>query len=167
MHALAGASYDVEGACAADPEGNFCREMSPEYEAAFAAGLADERIAAFGSMAPGDFDKFGAEGLKRIDRPVFHMVGSLDNPEGAAEIWAALQGGDSLQLEILQGGHNVFTDLSGTVESVDGELIDPEEGWRITRAYALAFARLHTGDASGEPLLSGELEVSSAAVLSR
>lgn len=170
LHALGGAAYD-EALIAACLDGSdtsaYCSTMSEEDAARFRAGFADPRIAAFISMAPGDYRLFG-EGLGQIAAPVLHMTGELDPATGgdADDIWAALAGGQNLRVELLGGGHQSFTDYSGVLESFDG-LIDPEEGWRITDAYALAFASYHLGDASAAPVLDGEITVSEQAVLMR
>ncbi len=165
VHALAGAAFDVDGACAEDPRSAFCDEMTPDIEALLNAGLADPRVDAIMTLASGDLDKYGEAGIAQIDRPLLHMTASLDDPAGNDELWAALrQTPAPLRVDIAGGGHNMFTDFSGTIDS-DGELIDPEVGWRIVRAYTLAFGELQRGDASVAPVLDGSLEVAPEAAL--
>ncbi len=161
IHALAGATYDVDGACAEDPGGSFCAQMTPEIQAELEAGA---RLAAVVSMAPGDEEKFGA-GLGAIDRPILHMTGALDDPARNDLVWAGLQGvAGARRVDVAEGGHNLFTDFSGSLDS-PGELIEPEEGWRIVRAYVLAAALEATGDGSVAAVLDGSVPVSELATL--
>ncbi len=165
--ALAGATYDpaVLDACTPDAS-SFCSTMTPALDAAFRASAPDPRVVAAVPMAAGDYALFGADGLGAIEVPVLQMTGELDPGDGAA-FWAALQGGANRRVDILGAGHQAFTDFSGVLP--DGGTIDPEEGFRIVRAYALAATRRATAaeDDAARALLDGDVVLSDAAVLSR
>jgi len=163
--ALAGATYDpaVIDACTPDTSG-FCSTMTPALAGAFLAGERDARVVAAVAMAAGDYDLFGAAGVGAIEVPVLQMTGEMDPGDGDA-YWAALQGGANRRLHVLGAGHQAFTDFSGVLE--DGGTIDPEEGFRIIRAYGLAAVRAGLGDTRVAVVLDGERPVADAAVISR
>ena len=71
---------------------------------------------------------------------------------------------DARRLRLVGGGHLAFTDFSGQLES--GELIQPEEGWRILNGYTLAFALHSFGEPNLEGILDGSLSLGDAAVIS-
>ncbi len=169
--ALAGARYDLDNILPACDAGtgpsSFCSTMSPAYAERFAAGFSETRIRAWIPMAPGDFNLFGAAGCSGLSAPVLLMTGELDPRTGddAGPYWAALDRGENRHIELLGGGHQTFTDFSGVLESFEG-LMDPAEGFRITIGYVLAFALRHgLGDVSAQPVLDGELSLSSEALL--
>jgi hypothetical protein len=92
------------------------------------------------------------------------MTGGLDPSLDGDPIWDALEGPDHRRVHLPLGGHNVFTEFSGALDPPGA--MDPEEGFRIVRAYALAFAELHArGDDAGRPILDGELPISDQAEL--
>lgn len=169
LHALAGATYDLEQLLPACADGtgnpNFCGELDEAAQARFAAGFFEDRISAFIPMAAGDYGLFGP-GLATAQGPILMMNGTLDPNTELPLIWEGLQGEDREHLTILGGGHQTFTDFSGILEHMDG-LIDPEEGFRIIDAWALAWARVYTGDESPRPLLDGEVSVSDSAEIER
>lgn len=170
LHALAGATYDVDTVAACAPkatEDGFCSTMTRELEALFLAGFTDARFLTHISMAPGDFRLFGAAGLAAVQVPVLHMTGSMDPQTGgdSEDIWAAFQasGTGSQRVELVGGGHQTFTDFSGQLEEAD---MAPEEGWTIVQAYALGWAKATVGDPERyAPLFSGELSISDSAWL--
>jgi len=169
LHALAGAGYDealIEQCLDGSDTSSYCSTMTDALADALRGGFPDPRIRAYISMAPGDYRLYG-EGLSdATGGPVMLMTGDMDDRTGpdADAIWAALGGGDNLHVRTAGGGHQTYTDYSGILESFEG-LIEPEEGWRITNAYALAWLRRHLGDDSAEDLLDGTLTVSDAAEL--
>jgi len=169
LFALGGAEYDVDHLAAACSSGTgpdeFCSTWMPDYEPVFGGGFLDPRFDAHIAMAPGDYGLYGA-GLGEVQRPVLHLSGGLDprTPDSDA-IFAALRGEDDLRVHITSGGHQTFTDYSGILEDFEG-LIDAEEGFRIVKIYATAFADGFLGDEIGAPVLSGELEVSPEVELS-
>jgi predicted dienelactone hydrolase len=163
-HAVGGATYAPID-CPPTVDDGFCSTMDPDQEALFAQGFRDDRADALIAMAPGDYDLFG-DGLAAIDRPELLMTAGLDpNPESDL-FWDALSGADDVRVHLPTAGHNAFTVFSGPPLD-PASAIDPEEGWRIVRTYALAFAeREARGNPDGEPLLDGELGVSDLATLS-
>lgn len=170
--AAAGAPYDLEtlGPACLDGTGPsaFCSTWSERAEAIFEAGLRDERVGAVVAMAPGDSDLFVLEALGALSVPVMLMNGDLDpaTSSDGDDYWESLQGGADRRVVIAGGGHQVFTDFSGELDAVDGE-IEAEEGFAITDAYALAWAWRALGDESGAAVLDGEEGVSEAVTLSR
>jgi len=169
VHALAGASYDaalIDACLAGEDTSSYCSTMTASLAEALRGGLPDPRIRGFISMAPGDYRLFDEGLADATGGPVMLMTGDMDDRTGpdADAIWSALSGGENLHVRMSGGGHQTYTDYSGVLESFDG-LIAPEEGWRITNAYALAFLRYHLGDALALPVLDGSLTVSDAAEL--
>jgi len=165
IHAWAGAPFDVDqlGAdCAAGTGNNgYCSELTDELEAIFAGDLSDPRVDAFVSTAPGDMEFFGAHGLAQITRPLLYMTGSEDYSDERAAIWDALRGDGHQHTQITGGAHNVFTDYSGLIED---QSVDAATGFDIVNAWVLAWARVHAGDTSAQPLLFGDVSVSDAAI---
>jgi predicted dienelactone hydrolase len=170
LHALAGAEYDmaaIETSCSESDSG-FCDGYTEIRQARFAQGLEEARIVAHISMAPGDFRYFGTQGIAAVETPVFLMTGELDESTGSDSepTWDALVGEQHLRIHLLGGGHTSFTDYAGLFE--DSEVgLDPEEGWRIIRGYALAFANLYAGDDTWDYLLREEATISESAVMMR
>ncbi len=176
MHALAGATYDIEtiapGCYDGSDTSEFCSTMSPAYEALFQQGFADPRLRAILAMGAGDLRLFGDTGIATIDRPGLWMAGELDGADAEAEeIFSVLQGGpDGLELnrrvQVLGAAHNFCIDLTAALD-LDAT-IDDEEGWRIARSFALAWARRHGLDEDTvDVVLDGDVSVSDAVVLSR
>lgn len=167
LHALAGAEYDLDTLrlVCEDGTGNpsFCGELDGAALARFAAGFHDARIAAFIPMAAGDYGLFN-QGLTAARGPILMMSGTLDPNADGPLIWEALRAEGRLHLSLIGGGHQTFTDFSGILEDTEG-LMDPSEGFRVINAWALAYARVHCGDARPQPLLDGEVSVSANAVL--
>jgi predicted dienelactone hydrolase len=167
LHALAGAGYDeaLIGQCLDGSDtSSYCSTMTGALAERLRQGFSEPRVQAFISMAPGDYRLYGASLAEVDQRPILLMTGDLDERTGpdAEPIWEALRGGGNLHLRLAGGGHQTFTDYSGILETGD-DLMDPEEGWRITDAYALAFLGYHRGDARMAEVLEGELAVSALA----
>lgn len=172
VHALGGATYAIDDLLPACLDGSdtssFCSTMDEAQADQFRAGLGDPRIKAVVAMAPGDFRLFGSGGIAAIDRPELLMTGGHDGSSATDgdPAWAALDEPDDVRAHLPIAGHQAFTDFSGLLGDPP-DSIDPEEGWRIVRTLALAFAELHgRGDDAGEPLLDGTIEVSDQVVLS-
>ena len=173
LFGLAGGAYDIEGlgpACAAGTgPASFCSTYTDALGGRLQAGFSDDRVDAWIPMAPGDANLFSADGLAALSAPVMVLSGDLDprvgdNPE---QYWAAMGRGESRHVVVSGGGHQTFTDYSEVLESFDG-LIGAEEGWDITNAYVLAFARVHgLGDDDLRPVLDGEVVISAAAEVQR
>jgi predicted dienelactone hydrolase len=165
-HAVGGARYAMDtlepGCEDGSDTSSFCSTMTPEQAARFRQGFADPRIQTLISMAPGDWRLF-ADGLAEIDVPTLLMTGGLDPGTDGEPIWQDLAHPDDVHVDIPQGGHNVFTDLSGVIDS--GDTLEPEEGFLIVRTWALAFAsRYGRGDEGAMPIIDGSAEVSPACV---
>lgn len=165
--ALAGAAYDlagIEAGCAADPSDPLCSDLDEAALARFAAGFRDDRLAAAIPMAPGDYARFGADGVAAVSTPTLLMTASEDQPPGseADALWAALGGDSHLRVVIEGGGHQSFTDYADQLEDVP---LDREEGFRIVRVYALARALAAAGEADVAAILDGTEPVSEAATL--
>ncbi len=170
LHGLAGAAYDealIADCLSGADTSSYCSTMTDAWADLFRAGFSDDRVRAWVSMAPGDYRLYGA-GLAEAAGPFLHMTGELYPRTGTdnEDIWAGLQGGESLRVQILGGGHQTFTDYSGVLESFDG-LIEAQAGFDIINPYALAFLDYHRGDDRGAPLLGGDVVVSAQATLMR
>lgn len=170
LFAAAGASYDaaLQAAClSGDDTSAYCSTMTEAHAEVLAAGFDEPRVAAWIPMAPGDFRLFGTAGVAHLDVPVVLLSGELDPQVGdnPMRYWEALRDGaaaDHRHLEILGGGHQTFTDFSGTLEDFEG-LISAEEADPVVLGTVLAAARLHgLGDASVQPVLDGEITWSAA-----
>ncbi len=158
--ALAGATYDVDGTTPACLDGRdtseFCTGMVDADVDRLREGFTDDRIDAVMAMAPGDWRLF-KDGLADINVPTLHMTGDID-PSGSGNepIWDSLDGPDATRVDIINGGHLTFTDLSGS--SIDPNAVVPQEqGDPIVFAYTLAFARRWTGEQALGPVLAGEV----------
>lgn len=167
MLALAGARFDVDGleaGCVSDPSDAICTDLDAAALARFEAGFAEPRLAAVVPMAPGDYRRFGAEGIAAITTPVQLMTASEDQPPGSEvdELWAALGGAPHLRVGLEGGGHQSFTDYADLIEDVP---LDREEGFRIVNVYVLARALASAGDPEVEAILAGEEAVSPYASL--
>ena len=170
LYAVGGSPFDAAGIakdCAGGSTDAICSTMTDELATAFEADYRDDRVDGLLPMASGDFSRFGAASVAAVQVPVFMMDGSLDEGkiEQSESYWSALGGSPHRRLHLVGGHHNTFTDYSGVLEEHD-ELIDPEEGWRILGAYALAFARQVDGDAAVDGFLEGEPAISEAVQLS-
>jgi len=166
LYAVGGSPFDaagIEADCAAGSDDAICSTLDAELLAAFSSSYRDDRVDALLPMASGDFSRFGAANVAAVEVPVLMMDGSLDTgkAEESTWYWDALGGEPHRRLHLVGAHHNTFTDYSGLIEQHE-ELIDPEEGWRIVRTYALAFARFVDGDTSLEGFLSGDPAMSSA-----
>jgi predicted dienelactone hydrolase len=170
LFAAAGARYDAAliAACLDGSDTSaYCSTMTASEAEALQAGFSEPRVDAWIPMAPGDFRLFGDAGLSGLSAPVLLMTGSVDPRTGAdaAPYWAALDRGDNRHVSITGGGHQTFTDFSGTLENPEG-LIAAEDGFPIVEGFVLAFANRHgLGDARMQPALDGEVRWSDAAVL--
>lgn len=172
-HAIGGAEWALDtllpGCADGTDDGPFCSTLDDAQVDLFAAGLGDPRVRALIPMAPGDWRLF-QDGLAAIDVPVLLMTGGEDGSVGTDgdPIWADLDGPLDLRVHLPGGGHNAFTDFSGTALDPTATL-DPEEGFRIVSTYALLFAEDRTGgrvSAEGAALLSGEAGLSDEAEVS-
>ena len=95
------------------------------------------------------------------------MILTLDVQLDAGMMRAQVRG-DNRHVRLPTGGHQTYVDLGESLEDMSG-MIPIEEGWRITRIYALAFLRYHLG---GDPradelaaVLDGSLQVDDGAEL--
>lgn len=170
--AAAGAAYDTAALDAGCQDGTgsstLCSDWSEQVRARLDEGLLDERFGSIAPMAPGDLDLFGAAGVAETAVPALLMNGDLD-PATASDgdlYWEALAGGADRRVIIAGGAHDVFTDFSGLLDPVEGE-IAPEEGFRIVNAFGLAWVWRTLGDERGAALLDGDRAVSAAAELIR
>lgn len=165
-----GARYDaaVLAACLDGSDTSaFCSTMTAADAERFEAGFSEPRVSAWIALAPGDQRLFGGEGLSGLSAPVLLMTGSVDPRTGgdAAPYWAALDRGENRHVSVVGGGHQTFTDFSGTLENPEG-LISAEDGFPIVEGYVLAFANRHgLGDTRMQPVLDGDISWSDAAVL--
>lgn len=161
--ALAGASYTdmLVERCAADELGDaFCSEMDAESEAIFAAGLGDDRFDAVISMAAGDATLFG-DGIADVSIPLLQMVAEGDgNPPGDASddaYWQLTTGEDDLRVNMLEGGHNNYTDTCLLVPLRCSETLDAQDALLWLRTYALGWTRaVVLEDAEVAELLAGD-----------
>jgi hypothetical protein len=127
----------------------------------FRAGFVDPRVLALISMAPGDFRLYGADGVAAVSVPTFLMTGGLDpeQDEDGARYWDALDQPDDVHLSIPALGHQGFTAFAGTLGD-PADVMAPEDGWRLVRTYALAFALLHgRNDPVGSGIVDGTFPV--------
>ena len=170
LFAAAGARYDeaVISACLDGTDTTeFCSTMSASEAERLRSGFSEPRVDAWMALAPGDQRLFGDSGLSGLSAPVLLMTGSVDPRTGAdaAPYWAALDRGENRHVSIIGGGHQTFTDFSGTLENPEG-LIPAEDGFPIVEGHVLAFARRHgLGDTRMQPALDGDVTWSDAAVL--
>lgn len=168
MFALAGAAYDLDGieaTCAGGDPDELCDGLDEAWLARFGEGFAEPRLPAFLAMAPGDEGRFGADGFGSIAAPLFHMSASLDNDAHNDLVWSYLAAGGTgrrLRLDLVDGGHQSFTDYADVIEDVP---LDRERGFRLVDAYTLAWLRAVGGDAAVEPLLDGTLVLDEAGAL--
>jgi predicted dienelactone hydrolase len=168
LFANGGASYDpaVLDCPEDDPRSGLCDTMTDEKRALFEGGFKDDRIQAIVPMAAGDADLFGA-GISDLSVPALMMTGDCDHPPGgfADDLWAGFQGEEDHGLVIANGGHQTFTNFSGTLDDCE-VLIDAEEGWTLINGWGLAFVRQHLdGDTEMQPVLEGDVVWSDAASL--
>lgn len=167
--AVAGTGFDmdyVEEQCVLNPDEAACEYLTPENNQRFRNGFLDERIDLGIPMAPAGNAVFSDDGLAQVDVPILLMTGAMDaTTTNAAEgdpIWAALNGEDDLRVDFDTAGHFTFSNLCTIFPSaVDGdgcgeEFVEPDEGFRLINAYALAYARYHLwADASVADILDG------------
>lgn len=170
LFAAAGARFDqaVIAACLDGSDTtDYCSTMTEAEAHMLGAGFSEPRVDAWIALAPGDQRLFGDAGLSNLSAPALLMTGSVDPRTGgdAAPYWAALDRGDNRHVSVVGGGHQTFTDFSGTLESPEG-LIAPEQGFPIVQGYVLAYANRHgRGDRSMQPVLDGDISWSDAAVM--
>ena len=161
--AIAGASYTdrLIDRCAGDElSADFCSEMDAESEALFRAGFEDDRFDAIIAMASGDSTLFG-DGIADLDIPLLQMVAEGDgHPPGDASgdlYWQNSSGADDLRVNMLEGGHNNYTDTCLLVPLRCSETLEASDALVWFRAYALAWTRaVVQGDAEVAELLAGE-----------
>jgi len=168
--ASAGASFDVDNAvefCAEPGAPSACQILStPEIVEKLRDGFLDERVNVAIPQTPGGYLLY-QEGIGDIEIPTLLMTAARDAtlPDAAegAPIWAAL-GPRSMRLDMLNAGHFSYSNMCvvlGFVPEVqndgcDSSFIEPELGFQIMNAYAMAFARLHLfNDAENLDLLNG------------
>ena len=152
-YAVSGASFDpvkVEEVCSAG-----CDEG---IQGLFSGGVKDPRVVAAIPMAAGNRAMFGNAGYGTIDIPLMVMSGDADSSvknEGQGnEIWKALQDKDAIRVDVSGGCHQLYG-LGAC------HLIDDDEGFRIVKTYALAFARAQLlSDTGLGPILDGSYSVS-------
>ncbi len=135
---VAGAAFDVArirdrcDAGKSDPES--CSEASFE---AYAKGVRDARVVAAIPLAGApDDDWFGLTGPNAIRIPMMELTGSND-PRGVDAVFARTEGFPFTWLEFSGGCHETFA------MGINCDTFDVPEGFRLSRAYALAFARRH------------------------
>jgi hypothetical protein len=159
----AGATFDptaLEARCDVPPEESTCAEGDLEV---FAGGVGDSRILGIIPMA-GSIDSafFGDAGHSSVEIPILAMSGTAD-PVGAEEQYARCDTLDITWIELSGGCHQTFG-FGGCAT------LDDMEGFRITNAYAMAFARrLVMDDESPEVTgyLDGSISLSDKVVLHR
>ncbi len=162
-YAVAGLSYTdmLMDRCAADEISSaFCSELDSESEAIFRAGFGDERFDAVIAMATGDSTLFG-EGIGDLDIPLLHMLAEGDgHPPADASgdlYWQNTSGADDLRINMLEGGHNNYTDTCLLVPLRCSETLDAQEALNWVRVYALGWARaVVLGEADVAELLAGD-----------
>ena len=157
---LLGAAFDqaLLDSCEAGGDGGFCDNFEGVDRARLDAGLSEPRFVAGIMMDSGDYDKFGADGVAEIDRPLFFMSAGRGEPGSNAErYWAALQNvPGSARLDVFRACHQTFAiGCSGPGE------IPAADGFRIVNVYGLSFALARLlGDDAYDGILSGEVAVS-------
>ena len=167
--AVAGSTYAIDAlraACRA--EANIDEATCDYLDAAaprYAAGFGDPRVIAGIPLTPAGANVF-QNGTVGIDVPVMMVTAGRDqtlpNPEEGDPLWDAMDGPDAIRLDFPNAGHFSFASFCGVLGNFgedDGcgdTFLDPNEVHRITRTYALAFARLYLrGDATDMGLLDG------------
>lgn len=167
--AVAGSSYAIDAlraACRAEAEVD---EATCDYlDAAadrYGAGFGDPRVVAGIPLTPAGANVF-ADGTAGIEVPIMMVTAGRDqtlpNPAEGDPLWDAMDGPDAIRLDFPNAGHFSFASFCGVLGNFGNDdgcgdtFLDPDEVHRITRTYALAFARLHLrGDATDMPLLDG------------
>ncbi len=169
----AGVPWDVDGiseACAAGETSSVCDNWSdlgesgaPEWPDRFRAGAHDARVGALIAMAPGDHWLLGSENVGTLGVPALEMTGEFDPERTAdgAEYRADLAPLGARYLNVIGGAHNTFADVAGSMG--DGQTLDPAEGHRLVRAYALAFLEDSFGRGDYADVLDGRVVISEAA----
>lgn len=139
--AIGGASFgadEIAAICAA--EDDFYTTCTPEEQAVYVGGVADERVVGIVPMDGGPRDDlFGVDGMFDLDVPVMQLAAN-DNQRGTYEAFS--QAGGAIAWAALDGAcHEAFTIGSSTdIGGCEATLSD-EDGFLITNTYALAFAR--------------------------
>lgn len=156
-----GAAYDPDAVAERCGGGNLaggdCTEA--ELAALTGGGLADPRVVGTLPMA-GNLDRgwFGDSGERSVSGPVLMMAGSNDDV-GQYAMWDALGDIDYTWVELEGGCHQSFA--LGQCST-----LDVDEGFRIVRAYGLAFSRaVVLGDAGVAGILDGSETVGAAATV--
>jgi len=162
---VAGATYDATAVASACDTPDFDAPCTDAEEAAFLAGLGDERIAASIPMAGGIRRQFfGPTGHRGVSHPVLWMTGSEDEGTPGSHLaqWGEFDDIDLRWVDVDGGCHQTFAlgTPCGTLSA--------EEGWRIVDTWALAFGRAHVlgdDDATTLGILDGTVEVSERVTL--
>ena len=107
---------------------------------------------------------FSDAGYGSITIPLLVMTGdddgSVKNIGQGNQIWEALSGKDATRIDVAGGCHQLFG-LGACAE------IDDDEGFRIVKTYALAFARRRLlGDEVMNLIMDGSVMVSDRVTLS-
>lgn len=138
---------------------------APEWPDRFRAGAHDARIGALIAMAPGDHWLLGSANVGTLGVPALEMTGEFDPERTAdgAEYRADLAPLAARYLNVIGGAHNTFADVAGSMG--DGQTLDPAEGHRLVRAYALAFLEDSFGRGDYGDVLDGRVVISEAAEL--
>ena len=165
--ALAGASFDVPKLLEAckTATGDFCKGFDEDRGALFAAGFADGRVDVAIPLAPGGASLL-AEGASQLGIPTQLMTATGDqsttNAANGDPYWAALDGPVDMRVNFETGGHHTFAVTCthfpsfGQGDGCGDGFMAPQDGYRIVRAYALAYARWHLfGDDTVVGLLDG------------
>ncbi len=106
---------------------------------ALEAGFFDDRfVAAIPMAGAGRFEYFADGGLENLGVPVLQMSGTEDHDD-PQQMWD-LSTGTPLSWVSIEGGCHEMFGVGGCPD------LDPEEGFSLIEAYALAFARRHLLD---------------------
>jgi len=152
---VAGATYDLDRIAARCEAGELGDgTCHPELLTRIEAGLDDPRVAASLPMA-GTYseDWFGDDGYQSVSVPVVLLAGSEDDV-GQAEEWEQIEGIDYTWVELEGGCHQTFA--LGACST-----LDPDEGFRLVGAFALALGRFEIlGDSEQGAVLDGSESLS-------
>lgn len=168
--ANAGASFDVDNAvafCSEPGAPSACQILSSdEIIEKLREGFHDDRVKVAIPQTPGGFLLY-QDGIGDIEIPTLLMTAARDatlpDSEEGAPIWAAL-GPRSMRMDMLNAGHFSYSNMCvvlGFVPEVQNDgcndtFIEPELGFQIMNAYAMAFSRFHLfGDQEYRELLDG------------
>jgi len=130
---LAGAGWDRGwrdgGGAGREAREDFCGDYDADRGAGFAEGLRDDRIQAVISLAAGDDDKFGLEGIQAIEIPVLQMSADEDDRTGQdAGPYGEGLGRDGMWwVQLTNAGHLHFIDTCYSQPGVIGCEEDDED----------------------------------------